>query len=140
MTDEILPTCVVASADMVENHPDWVLRFLEVYLEAQEILSNDLDLYAETFDAWEDECGTPIDEEDAYESCAMRVHPNNKQNLEYFEGEDGSTYMDEILMNVAQFLYETGRIEQSDLDYIAEHPIVDSSFIKQAYAELHPEG
>lgn len=140
MTDEILPTCVVASADMVENHPDWVLRFLKVYLEAQEILSNDLDLYAETFDAWEDECGTPIDEDDAYESCAMRVHPDNAANLAYFEGEDGSTYMDEILMGVAEFLFDTGRVEQSDLDYIAENPIVDSSFIKQAYAELHPEG
>ena len=123
MTDEILPTCVTASADMIENHPDWVLRFLKVYLEAQEILSNDLDLYAETFDAWEDECGTPIDEDDAY-----------------VEGEDGSTYMDEILMGVAEFLFDTGRVEQSDLDYIAENPIVDSSFIKQAYAELHPEG
>lgn len=139
MTDEVLPTCVVASADMIENHPDWVLRFLKVYMQAQQILSDDLDLYAETFDAWEDECGTPIDEDDAYESCAMRVHPSNEQDLEYFEGEDGSTYMDEILMNVAQFLYDTGRIEQSDLDYIAENPIVDSSFIKQAYAELYPE-
>ena len=50
MTDEILPTCVAASSDMVKNHPDYVLRFLKVYLQAQEILANDLDLYAKTFD------------------------------------------------------------------------------------------
>ena len=43
-------------------------------------------------------------------------------------------------MGVAEFLFDTARVEQADLDYIAENPIVDSSFIKQAYAELHPEG
>lgn len=137
MTDEILPTCVVASADMVANHPDYVLRFLKVYMQAQEILANDLELYAATFDAWEDECGTPISEENAYQSCAMRVHPTNEQNLAYFEGEPGQTKMDQIMLNVEQFLLNTGKIEQSDIDYLAENPMIDSSFIKQAYEELH---
>lgn len=132
MTDEILPTCVVASADMVANRPDDVLRFLKVYLEAQEILANDLELYAATFDAWEDECGTPISEENAYESCANRIHPTNEQNLEYFQGEPGKTRMDEIMQGVEQFLLGTGKIEQADIDYLAEHPMVDPSFIRQA--------
>lgn len=137
MTDEILPTCVVASAEMVEEHPDWVVRFLKVYLEAQEILANDLELYAATFDAWEDECGTPISEENAYESCAMRVHPTNDQNLEYFEGEAGTTKIDEIMLNVEKFLLSIGKIEQSDIDYLQENPMTDASFIEQAYEELH---
>ena len=137
MTDEVLPTCVVASADMVANHPDYVERFLKVYLEAQEILSKDLDLYAATFDAWEDECGTPISEENAYQSCANRVHPDNATNLSYFEGEVGQTRMDEIMLGVENFLLSAGKIEQADIDYLAAHPMVDSSFIEQAYAELH---
>lgn len=137
MTDEILPTCVVASADMVANHPDYVLRFLKVYLEAQEILANDLELYAATFDAWEDECGTPISEENAYESCANRVHPTNEQNLAYFEGEPGQTRMDEIMLGVENFLLSAGKIEQADIDYLSEHPMVDPSFIHQAYEDLH---
>lgn len=137
MTDEVLPTCVVASAEMVADHPDYVTRFLKVYLEAQEILSKDLDLYAATFDAWEDECGTPISEENAYQSCANRVHPDNAANLAYFEGEVGQTRMDEIMLGVENFLLSAGKIEQADIDYLAEHPMVDSSFIKQAYAELH---
>lgn len=137
MTDEILPTCVVASSDMVKNHPDYVLRFLKVYLQAQEILANDLDLYAKTFDEWQDECGTPISEENAYESCAMRVHPTNEQNLSYFEGEVGQTQMDQIMLGVETFLFNTGKITQDDMDYLAENPMVDSSFIQKAYEELH---
>lgn len=135
MTDEILPTCVVASADMVQNHPDYVLRFLEVYLQAQEILANDLDLYASTFDAWEDECGTPISAENAYESCAMRVHPTNAQNLEYFTGEAGQTRMDQIMLGVENFLLSAGKIEQADIDYLAGK-MIDASFIEQALANI----
>ena len=114
-----------------------MLRFLKVYLEAQEILANDLELYAATFDAWEDECGTPISEENAYESCANRVHPTNEQNLAYFEGEPGQTRMDEIMLGVENFLLSAGKIEQADIDYLSEHPMVDPSFIHQAYEDLH---
>lgn len=41
------------------------------------------------------------------------------------------------MLNVEEFLLNTGKIEQSDIDYLAENPMVDSSFIKQAYEELH---
>lgn len=136
MTDEILPTIVVASADMVANHPDYVLRFLKVYLKAQEILAKDLDLYAQTFDAWEDECGTPISEENAYQSCANRPHLTNEQNLAYFEGEAGQTRMDQIMLGVENFLLKNGSIEQADIDYLAKNPMIDSRFIKQAVQEL----
>lgn len=136
MTDEILPTVVVASDRMIKEHPDLVVKFLTVYMEAQEILSNDLELYAKTFDEWEDECGVPISAENAFESCANRPQPDNERNLSYFTGEKGKTEIDNIMLGVEQFLLSAGKITEADIEYLAEHPMINYDIIQEAYANL----
>lgn len=135
-TDEILPTIVVASKQFVENHPEAIVKFLEVYMEAQTELMADQELYTKTYFDFQEWCSISTTMELAERFCADRPYPSIEEQVDYFSGEANQTKMDDVMKGVCDFQVKVGNLEEGDWDILQSHHFVNGTFILQAAENL----
>lgn len=120
-----LPAVIVATDAAVKEKPEAVRQWLEIYLEASDILASDPDTAAAELYDFQTSEGISVTEED----CAVIVVdrpflPLEQQAAMFTPDDSGEAPAREILLKYADFMLSQGNIEQADYDRMANSDFI----------------
>lgn len=129
--DVILPCLIVASEKAVNERPEVVQKWLEVYFRGVDEIKKDLNKAAEELFIFEKENGIKLSEEDAKLEIEYRPFPSLEEQKEIFakQGDDFSE-AEKILLKFVDFLVEQGRLRPEDKQKLIDNNFVDNTFIE----------
>lgn len=130
-----LPAVIVATDAAVKEKPEAVRQWLDIYLEASDILASDAAAAAAELYDFQTSEGISVTEED----CAVIVVdrpflPLEQQAAKFTPDENGSVPAREILLKYADFMLSQGNIEQADYDRMAESDFILDDMMEIAAA------
>ena len=130
-----LPAVIVATDAAVKEKPEAVRQWLDIYLEASDILASDAAAAAAELYDFQTSEGISVTEED----CAVIVVdrpflPLEQQAAMFTPDENGSVPAREILLKYADFMLSQGNIEQADYDRMAESDFILDDMMEIAAA------
>ena len=130
-----LPAVIVATDAAVKEKPEAVRQWLDIYLEASDILASDAAAAAAELYDFQTSEGISVAEED----CAVIVVdrpflPLEQQAAMFTPDENGSVPAREILLKYADFMLSQGNIEEADYDRMAESDFILDDMMEIAAA------
>ena len=131
-----LPAVIVATDAAVKEKPEAVRQWLEIYLEASDILASDPDTAAAELYDFQTSEGISVTEED----CAVIVVdrpflPLEQQAAMFTPDDSGEAPAREILLKYADFMLSQGNIEQADYDRMANSDFIHDDMMDIAAAK-----
>ena len=134
-TGEPFPTVYVASEKAIEENWDAVYTWFKTNIEINEAFEGDIDGQTEYLLQRQLENGIDTDESLAKRFCEDRPLSTLEKNIEYFKGEPGSRYMDEVMFNIVDFFVAQGSYSEADKETLKTNGWIDSQFIEALAAE-----
>ena len=128
-TGELFPTVFVASQKAIEENWDGVYTWLKTYLEICDKYKDDIQGQADYLLEMQLENGIDTTEDLALRFVEDRPLTTIEKNVEYFKGEYGERFMDQVMENVIDFFVSQGSYTEEDKQYLIDNGFIDSEFI-----------
>ena len=128
--DCVFPTVFIASEEAIENNWDAVYEWLKTYLDICEDYADDTQGQADYLLQMQLDNGIDTTEELALRFVEDRPLTTLEKNVEWFSGEQGNTYMDEVMDNVIQFFVNQGSYTEDNVQALKDNGFIDAEFIR----------
>lgn len=129
-TGELFPTIYIASDKAIKENWDGVYTWLKTNLEINEKFADDIDGQAKYLLEMQLDNGINTDESLALRFVKDRPLPTLEKNIEFFKGEYGSRYIDEVMDNVVSFFVNQGSYTEADRQKLYDNNWIDGEFIE----------
>ena len=134
-TGELFPTVYIASDKAIQENWDGIYQWFKTNIEINEAFADDLDAQTAYLLQMQLENGIDTTEELARRFCEDRPLTTLDKNVEYFKGEYGQRYMDEVMDNVVDFFIANGLYTEEDKETLYANNWIDSEFVEALAAE-----
>ncbi|PRR76162.1 ABC transporter substrate-binding protein [Neomoorella humiferrea] len=130
--DAIFPIIIMANKKFADEHPDLVVKFLDIYFQQIDKIKKEgkglADLYKAFLNDWG---GLDISKEDA--AMDIELHPvyDLKEQLAMFDSSNGPSKMEKLMGDIAEFFASQGKFTMEEKDKVMKSGFITDKFIKE---------
>lgn len=129
--EAFFPLVLIANKKYADEHPEQVVKFLDVYFQQIDKMKKEGTALAETYKAFlNDWGGLDISKEDA--ELDIKLHPvfDLKEQLAMFDSSAGPSKMEKWMGEIAEFFAAQGKFSMEEKNKVMQSGFVTNKFIK----------
>lgn len=125
------PMFVVVSKKFADEHPDLVVKWLDIYLQkANELKENEKDLVTAYQQFNKDWGAQEFSDSFAINDMEKHVVYNLEEELALFDKSSGTSHVEEVLTGIINFFAEQGKFTPEEQEQLLKFEFINDEFLK----------
>lgn len=126
-----IPLVLIANKKFADNHPEEVVKFLDIYFQGIEKMKKEGKNLADAYQRFlKDWAGMDISKEDAV--LDIEVHPvfDLKEQLALFDSSKGKSEVEKWMEGVAEFFTQQGKLTPQEKEKVMKSNFINAKFLE----------